>query len=78
MPKFRFLLTRDTTESVVCTVEAATIEEARHKALHPYAYGIRDEDILELGDDGYPNWQPDDCISAPYVADPDDFEILED
>jgi len=60
MPRFKFTLTRDTTESVSVTIEADTIEAAQDQALaNPPKTG----------------WEPDDNDPGDaYLPDPDDWE----
>lgn len=71
MPKYKFTVTRDITESVECEVEADSIEEAHTKAL---------EDIDKYSDkDSFGNTQWDaDCgpVGDCYIPDPEGFEII--
>tara|TARA_Y100000815_G_scaffold145270_1_gene131537 strand:+ start:1525 stop:1716 length:192 start_codon:yes stop_codon:yes gene_type:complete len=62
MPKFKFTMTRDTTESVSVTVEAPSIEEAHEEALaNPPQAGWEQ-------DENYPQ--------RPYLPDEDDWEVV--
>jgi len=65
MPSYDVLMTRDTTESALIPVEAATAEEAEAMALDAYRA------ILAAGDvSKFPAWEADDSAQTPYIADP--------
>lgn len=63
MPKFRFIVTRDTSESAMVTIDAADIEEAHDKAL---------SSAMDL------EWEPDNCVGRRYLPDEDDYEVIDD
>lgn len=73
MPKFRFCVTRDVTESVWLTVDAPTIQDA-------HTEGLSDIDKYADQTDGCTSWELDDYPSMidVYVADTDDYSIVED
>lgn len=62
--KYRFTLTRDTTESCMVVIESDSIEEAREKVL----------------DDprGHEGWQSDDYWGKPYLPNDDFEEVITD
>lgn len=67
MTKYRFTVTRPTTESTTVEVEAASIEAAQDKALSRAFL------------DAHADWQPDDGSGhndEAYLPDPDDYEII--
>jgi len=61
MPRFKFTITRDITESAVVVIEAASIEEAHDKAIEDHT--------------AITGWENDEGNNPePYIPDPDDFE----
>lgn len=69
MPKFHVILTRDTTESCVISVEADTPEEAEERVFEVYN---------ELTRTTIPDWEVDDAAGRPYLADPGGCAFLPD
>lgn len=63
MPKFRFTITRDTTESAVVTIDAPSIEEAHDIALD------RQREWVYTVDEGND--------TDAYIPDEDDFEEID-
>jgi hypothetical protein len=64
MPRYRVIVTRDTTESAWIIVDAASPEEA-------------DEAALEQARDGDVRWDPDEGNELrPYIGDPEGCELL--
>ncbi len=61
---FEFAITRDVTQSMRCSVEAESIEDAHDIGLERYRFAL-------LG------WEMDDFCGRPYIADPDDYNILD-
>lgn len=69
---YRFRITRDMTESVFCTVEAGSIGDAIARAVDdPKRYA--DQNMV-----GRVDWTTDDNVKgSPYIADPDDYTIVD-
>ena len=65
MPRFKFFVTRNITESATVEVDAPTIEDAHEE-------GLRKANAFEVE-----GWETDDNVNGDaYIPDPDSFEIV--
>ena len=80
MKVFQILVTRDTTESVLLTIPAESVKEAREKLMGEMDVAQYAEKDDPIGDGSQLiNWQPDDYVGEPYLGDDSDdaFEGVE-